>query len=83
DGAKAFIGRRLAQEISTARFDREEGWKRLLQDDPDVLFAEDVLHQASKPADVFPTATRLAKERGLELGAVAAVEAADSAAAKK
>jgi carboxyl-terminal processing protease len=83
DGAEAFIGRRLAQEISTARFDREEGWKRLLQDDPDVLFAEDVLHQASKPADVFPTATRLAKARGLELGAVAAVEAADSAATQK
>jgi carboxyl-terminal processing protease len=82
DGAKLFISRRLAQEISTARFDREEGWKRLLEDDPDLQLAEDVLHQASKPADLFPTATRLAKERGLELGAVAAIQAADSTASR-
>ncbi len=83
DGAKAFISRRLAQEISTARFDREEGWKRLLSDDPDLGFAEDVLHQAATTADLFPAATRLAKERGLELGTVAAIQAADSAAAKR
>ncbi|MEJ2216618.1 MAG: S41 family peptidase [Gemmatimonadota bacterium] len=82
DEAKAFIGRRLAQEISTARFNREEGWKRLLGDDPDLRFAEDVLQQASKPADLFPTATRLAKERGLELGAVVAMQAADSSSSQ-
>ncbi|HKJ91768.1 MAG TPA: S41 family peptidase [Longimicrobiales bacterium] len=82
DEATSFIGRRLAQEISTARFDREEGWKRLLADDPDLLFAEDVLHQSSKPADVFPLATRLAQRQGLQLGAVAAIQAADSSASK-
>ncbi|MEJ2185082.1 MAG: S41 family peptidase [Gemmatimonadota bacterium] len=83
DDAKRFISRRLAQEISTARFNREEGWKRLLQDDPDLLFAEDVLQQASKPSDLFPAATRLAKQRGLELGAVAAIQAADSSGARQ
>lgn len=83
DDAKRFISRRLAQEISTARFNREEGWKRLLEDDPDLLFAEDVLQQASKPSDLFPAATRLAKQRGLELGAVAAIQAADSSGTRQ
>lgn len=76
DQAAGFLRRRLAQEISTARFGKEEGWRRLTAEDNEVRLARELLRQASTPADLFPAATRLAEERGLELGIRAALEAA-------
>ena len=62
------IRRRLANEISTARFNREEGWKRLTADDPQVLAAADLLRAAGSTADLFALLPRYAETHGLTLG---------------
>ncbi|HUG41967.1 MAG TPA: S41 family peptidase [Longimicrobiales bacterium] len=68
-GEADLIRRRLANEISTARFNRQEGWKRLTADDPQVLTAVDLLRQAATPAELFALLPGYAESRGLTLGA--------------
>ena len=65
------IGRRLANEISTAKFGREEAWKRLTADDPQVVAALDLLRTVREPGDLFELLPRYAETRGLTLGAEA------------
>ncbi len=74
--ASPFLRRRLAQEISTAAFDKVEGWKRLTAEDAEVQLAVELLRRASGQADLFPLANRVARERGLMLGFTEAMEAA-------
>lgn len=63
-----FIHRRLASEISTAKFGREEGWKRLVADDPQVVAAYELLTRATTPSSLFSLSSEYARERGYLLG---------------
>ena len=69
DGAD-LVRRRLANEISTARFNREEGWKRLTADDPQVMMAREILRAADSTSDLFALLPRFAESHGLTLGAM-------------
>jgi hypothetical protein len=62
------VARRLAYEISVARFSREEGWKRLMADDPRVRVAADLLREARTTEEAFELLQSYAEARGLTLG---------------
>ena len=64
----ALVRQRLADEISTARFGREEGRKRLLGEDPQVRVARELLRAAEEPAELFALLPRYAETHGLTLG---------------
>jgi carboxyl-terminal processing protease len=68
DAASHWVGRRLAYEISVAKFDRQEGWKRLMADDPRVRAATELLGAATSTADAFSLLPEYAEARGLTLG---------------
>ncbi|MEJ2503647.1 MAG: S41 family peptidase [Gemmatimonadota bacterium] len=68
DRASPFIVRRLANEISVARFDREEGWKRLLADDPQMRVATDLLESAATAEQLFSLLPEYAERNGYRLG---------------
>jgi carboxyl-terminal processing protease len=74
DGASPFVARRLANEISVVAFNREEGWKRLLEDDPQLDVALDLLRSAPTTAQLFDLLPSYAERRGLTLGLEAQVE---------
>lgn len=67
-GDAELVRRRLANEISTAKFGREEGWKRLTADDPQVTAALDLLRSARAPDDLFRLVPTYAESHGLSLG---------------
>ena len=69
DDASSLLRRRLAREISLARFDREEGWKRLLEDDPQVRTAVELLRAADSTSELFALLPSYAERHGLTLGA--------------
>jgi carboxyl-terminal processing protease len=68
DAASAFVSRRLAYEISVAKFSRQEGWKRLMEDDPRVRAATDLLQAAGSTAEAFAMLPAYAEAHGLTLG---------------
>jgi carboxyl-terminal processing protease len=63
------IRNRLANEISTAKFGREEGWKRLMAEDPQVRAARDLARSAGSTAELFSLLPAYAESHGLTLGA--------------
>lgn len=67
--ASALIRNRLANEISTAKFSREEGWKRLMAEDPQVRTAWELARAADSTTDLFSLLPRFAETHGLTLGA--------------
>jgi carboxyl-terminal processing protease len=67
--AEPLLRRRLANEISVAAFNREEGLKRLLQDDPQVLVALDLLNASTSTDGLFTLLPGYARSRDLVLGA--------------
>ena len=69
DETSGLIGRRLAYEISVAKFSREEGWKRLLEDDPQLRAAVDLLRAAASTDELFALLPAYAERNGLTLGA--------------
>lgn len=68
DDSRGFLVRRLANEISIAKFNREEGWKRLLEDDPQVLVALDLLEAAATRDQLFGMLPAYAERHGHRLG---------------
>jgi carboxyl-terminal processing protease len=68
DEAAPWVARRLAYEISVARFSREEGWKRLMADDPRVRTAAELLRAAGSTDEAFTLLPAYAESRGLTLG---------------
>lgn len=68
------IRSRLADEISTARFSREEGWKRRTANDPQVLAAAELLRGARSPAELFALLPQYAESHGLTLGSESGIE---------
>jgi carboxyl-terminal processing protease len=68
DAASHWVGRRLAYEISVAKFDRQEGWKRLMADDARVRAAAEILRSAATTAEAFALLPEYAQTRGLTLG---------------
>jgi carboxyl-terminal processing protease len=68
DAASDLIGRRLAFEISTARFGKEEGWKRLTSDDLQIRTAIELLRGADSPEAVFAQLQEYARSHDLTLG---------------
>ncbi len=68
DQATPLISHRLANEVSVNRFGREEGWKRLMADDPQVAAAVDLLHAANSTADLFTLLPGYAQRNHLTLG---------------
>jgi carboxyl-terminal processing protease len=68
DAAGPWIARRLAYEISVAKFDRQEGWKRLMADDPRVRVATELLRASSSTDHAFSLLPEYAEARGLTLG---------------
>jgi carboxyl-terminal processing protease len=68
DEASAWVARRLAYQISVAKFNRQEGWKRLMADDPGVRAATELLRAAGSTADAFSLLPDYAEARGLTLG---------------
>jgi carboxyl-terminal processing protease len=68
DDASLWVARRLAYEISVAKFSREEGWKRLMADDPRVQVAADLLRASRSTEEAFDLLPAYAEARGLTLG---------------
>jgi carboxyl-terminal processing protease len=68
DAASVWVGRRLAYEISVVEFSRQEGWKRLMNDDLRVRVATEILIQAPSTEEVFSLLPSYAEEHGLTLG---------------
>jgi carboxyl-terminal processing protease len=68
DAADIWVARRLAYQISVAKFNRQEGWKRLMADDPGVHAATDLLRAAISTDDAFALLPEYAEARGLTLG---------------
>lgn len=68
DDAAPFVARRLANEVSVAAFNREEGWRRLLEDDPQVLTAVDLLQAAGGTEQLFAMLPSYAARHGFTLG---------------
>jgi carboxyl-terminal processing protease len=68
DAASVWVGRRLAYEISVAEFSRQEGWKRLMTDDPRVHVATEILMQAPSTEEAFALLPSYAETHGLTLG---------------
>jgi carboxyl-terminal processing protease len=68
-GASSFLTERLANEISVAAFGRQEGWKRLTENDPQLRIAVELLNAASSSEQLFALLPGYAAERGLPLGA--------------
>jgi len=67
--ASALLKRQLANEISVAAFSREEGLKRLLQEDPQVLTALELLNTATSKDELFALLPGYASSHDLVLGA--------------
>ncbi|NIP79669.1 MAG: hypothetical protein GWM90_10825, partial [Gemmatimonadetes bacterium] len=68
DDASPLIERRLANEISVTAFNRQEGWKRLMRDDPQVRTALEILESARGTEDLFGVLPTYAQQKGLTLG---------------
>jgi carboxyl-terminal processing protease len=68
DAASVWVGRRLAYEISVAEFSRQVGWKRLMNDDPRVHAATEILMQAPSTDEAFALLPSYAEAHGLTLG---------------
>jgi carboxyl-terminal processing protease len=66
--ATSLVARRLAHEISVAKFNRQEGWKRLLADDPQVRAALEVMRLAGSTQEAFSLLPAYAEQHGLTLG---------------
>ena len=67
-GADPLVRQRLANEISVAAFSREEGWKRLTQNDPQVRAAVDLLDTASSTEQLFALLPGYAERNRMPLG---------------
>lgn len=74
DDASSFVARRLANEISVAAFNREEGWKRLLTDDPQLRTALDLLRGARSTEQLFTQLEGYAERHGHTLGSQAQLD---------
>lgn len=74
DNASSFVAQRLANEISVAAFNREEGWKRLLEGDPQLRSALDLLGSASTTEQLFALLPAYAARHGHTLGSEAQLE---------
>lgn len=68
DAASHWVGRRLVYEISVAEFSRQEGWKRLMAEDPRVRTAADLLRSAPGTEEAFALLPAYAEANGLTLG---------------
>ncbi len=68
DGASTWASRRLAYEISATKFSRQEGWKRLMADDPRVRVATEVLRASNSTDEAFAMLPSYAESHGLTLG---------------
>jgi carboxyl-terminal processing protease len=68
DAASIWVGRRLAYEISVTKFSREEGWKRLMADDPRVRAAAELLRTAGSTEEAFVLLPSYAEAHDLTLG---------------
>ncbi|MFP4623000.1 MAG: S41 family peptidase [Gemmatimonadota bacterium] len=77
DGAESFLADRLANEISVAEFSREEGWKRLMQDDAQVRTAIELLQAAEDAESLFALLPDYAARHELTLGAESHVDVMD------
>ena len=73
-GGSSFVARRLANEISVAAFNREEGWKRLLEDDPQLAAAVELLRAARGTEELLGMLPDYAQRKGFTLGAEAQLE---------
>ncbi|HSH45448.1 MAG TPA: S41 family peptidase, partial [Longimicrobiales bacterium] len=79
--AADLVRRSLVNEISTAQFSREEGWKRMTADDPQVQTAVALLSSAGEPSDVFSLLPGFAERLGLTLGTALHEEAVGAVSA--
>lgn len=79
DEASSFTARRLANEISVAAFNREEGWKRLLVDDPQLRTALDLLRGARSTEQLFTQLQGYAERHGHTLGSQAQLDVSGGA----
>ena len=70
DQASSLIARRLAYEISVAQFSRQEGWRRLLEGDPQLEAAGDLLRAADSTEELFALLEAYAERNNLTLGAM-------------
>lgn len=66
--ASSLISRRLANEISVAAFNREEGWKRLTQNDLEVRTAVELLTAAPSVDGLFALLPDFADRHQMALG---------------
>ena len=67
-GASSLLTEQLANEISVAAFSREEGWKRLTEDDLEVRTAVELLTTAGSTAQLFELLPGFADRNSMALG---------------
>ncbi len=79
DDASLFVARRLANEVSVVAFNRQEGWKRLLEGDPQLTAALDLLRASRGTTDLFSRLSAYAERNGLTLGSEAQLEVTGAA----
>jgi carboxyl-terminal processing protease len=68
DAASHWVARRLAYEISVTKFSRQEGWKRLMADDPRVRAAAELMRAAGSTDEAFVMLPSYAEAHDLALG---------------
>ncbi len=68
-GASPLLTQQLANEISVAAFDRQEGWKRLTEHDLEVRTAVELLNGASSTEQLFAQLPDFAQRHRMSLGA--------------
>lgn len=78
-GASNLLTRRLANEVSVAAFNREEGWKRLTENDLEVRTAVELLDASLSTDQLFQRLPSFAERHHMGLGADVQ-ESADGAA---
>ncbi len=78
--ASSVVGRRLANEISVVLFSRSEGMRRLLEKDPQVATAVELLEMAGSTEELFALLSDYADRKGFVLGAEAQAQALGNAA---
>jgi carboxyl-terminal processing protease len=78
--ARSFVARRLANEISVVLFSRAEGLRRLLDQDPQVATAVELLRAAHSTDELFALLPDFADRNGFTLGSEAQAQALGDAA---
>ncbi|MFO7892541.1 MAG: S41 family peptidase [Longimicrobiales bacterium] len=78
--ASPLLTRRLANEISVAAFSREEGWKRLTENDLEIRTAVELLNASASTEQLFTLLPDYAERHSMKMGVEIQERAGESGA---